>query len=522
MRLLVHLLALAQFASSAAAVDLILGHFEYQLDYNLPESGPVDAGWQASISYDLDGSFADDEGVVRLDVDGLRLLAAPSTKVDLPGAFPPFELEGGDPLWLLSQNNVPGELFLGWRAIYDQGIFQVNVGGNYTPSPLGSIGTKLLSVTGSGPQRGGKFGMWTSSGFGGFEFHYNTTDGIDLDDELSPIPSGSHSHYNWGFTRPGSYEVTFRNEGKLNPQFGNEVTRSESTLRFVIPHDGVLTGQARWRLGSGAEAVSIYDQEMQVDYAPDQVVCVASDGQFRMALAGSGEVSLGQVGVVDPASISFPEAESIDLALLKQSGPGAITFEQDVSDSVFGFTEDGIYRVTLQASQGGVTGQPFTLVFLVNLAADYSYAEWADSFERTHSLASGTLGDRLADYDRDGLGNGLEYLLFWHGVDPVESDGALLPRPRFVNGRAEIEFLRDLHKDDFANTPLELSAAFSPDLQGPWQPWRRLFAEGNAQGFYESGAERGNETSVVMRRKLVVPDATEKSGFFRFEQRTRN
>lgn len=508
----------------AGAVDLILGHFEYQLDYELPGSGPVDAGWQSSISYDLDGSFADDEGVFRLDLGGLRLLAAPSTRIDLSTPFPPFGLEGGDPLWLLSQNNVPGELFLGWRAIYDRGIFQINVGGNYTPSPLGSIGTTLLSVTGTGPQRGGEFGMWTSSGFGGLEFHYNTTDGVDAADALSPVPSGSHSHYNWGFTRPGTYEVTFRNEGKLNPQFGNEITSSESILTFVIPHDGTVSGQALWRLGSGAdgaEVASIYDSVDSVDYAPDQIALIAVDGQFRIGPAGSGDLSLGQVGVVDPSAIRFPEDESVGITILDQMGPGTVTFGQEGEEMVLGFPEAGIYRVTFQARQEDLTGEPFTLTFLAELDADYGYAEWADSFERAHSLAAGTLDDRLADFDRDGLGNGLEFLLFWHGLDPTVSDGDLLPKPRFVNGQAEIEFLRDLHKDDFATSPLELAASYSADLQ-VWQPWRRLFAEGNADGFYETGAERGNETSVVMRRKLVVPEATENFGFFRFEQRSRN
>ena len=520
----VGLLGLAGVFSPVGAVDLILGHFEYQLDYELPENGPADGGWQTSISYDLDGSFADNEGVVRLDTDGVRLLAAPSSRIDLTNPFPPFGLEGGDSLWLLSQNNIQGELFLGWRAIYEQGLFQTNVGGNYTPSPLGGIGTSLVSVTGTGPQRGGEFGMWTSSGFGGLEFHYNTTDGVNEGDKLSPIPSGSHSHYNWGFTRPGTYEVSFLNEGKLNPQFGNELTWSESTLQFVIPHDGSVNGQALWRLGSGAngaDLASIYDPVMQVDYAPDQVALVAVDGEFRMGPTGNGDFSLGQVGVVDPPSISFPGTGPIGLRFLDQTGPGAVTFVQEGAELVFGFPEDGIYRVTFEAWQGDLTGLPVTLTFLVGLEPEYSYAEWADSFERSNSLNAGSLSDHLADYDRDGIVNGLEYLLFWHGLDPTVSDGRLLPKPRLVDGHAEIEFLRDLHKDDFANTPLELSAAWSADLE-TWRPWRRLFSEGNADGFYESGAERGNETSVVMRRKLVVPNASENFGFFRFEQRSRN
>lgn len=261
------------------AVDLVLGHFEYQIDYQLV-GGQPDEGWATSISYDLDGSFADDEGIVRLDQSGVRLLAAPSTKVVT--STPPAGFgQANEPIWILSQNNIPGELFLGWRAVYPQGIFQANVNGNYTPSPLGSISSELTNLTGTGKQRGGEFAMWFSSGFGSLEFHYNSTDGIDSADLLNPIPSGSHSHYNWGFTKPGTYAVTFRNEGRLNPQNGGADTSSETTLHFIIPHEGFLRGSGQWRLGSGAgnsPAVAIYDRENQVDYASDQVVLIASSG----------------------------------------------------------------------------------------------------------------------------------------------------------------------------------------------------------------------------------------------------
>lgn len=498
-------------------VDLVLGHFEYQIDYQLDEQDP-DRGWETSISYDLDGSFADDEGIVRLGQAGVRLLAAPSTKLVL--ANPPAGFgEANEPIWILSQNNVPGELFLGWRAVYEQGIFQANVNGNYTPSPLGSISSRLSDVTGTGEERGGKFAIWTSTGFGPLEFHYNSTDGIDDRDFLSPIPSGSHSHYNWGFTKPGTYSVSFRNEGRLNPQNGGVDTSSNTTLNFVVPHDGFLRGTGGWRLGDGGDQsppVAIFDRVNRVAYAADQVVLIASEGRFTMS--GATEGSLGRVGLADVSRIAFPGEEIVSVEMLGESGPGMVT----MTGTDFEFDGDGIYRVTLQARQGEVSGPPFVLTFLSGLEADYSYEEWADSFERAHQLSSGDLADPQSDHDGDCVSNGLEFLLFWHGFDPVVSDGHLMPKPRFVDGRAEIEFLRDLHKDDFSSTPLELAAAFNPDLKSPWKPWRRLFSEGAADGFYEDGAEIGNETSPIMRRRLVVPDVSPNLGFFRFEMRSRN
>lgn len=514
---------LAVFSLPLGAVDLVLGHFEYQIDYGLNLANP-DQGWSTSISYDLDGSFADSEGIVRLDSTNVRLLAAPSTGIVT--ANPPAGFgTANEPFWILSQNNIPGQLFFGWRAVYPQGLFQANVNGNFTPSPLGSISSELVSVTGTGPQRAGDFAMWTSSGFGSLEFHYNTSDGIDSSDLLNPIPAGSHSHYNWGFTQPGSYAVTFRNEGRLNPQNGGEQTGAEATLNFVIPHEGVLRAEGHWRLGDGREStpsVAIFDRQNQVDYAADQVALITNDGRFKMAIADANEASLGQVGLAGADQINFPGEEPVTIEVIAQSGPGPVSLGEAQGHPNFEFEAPGIYRITLQASQGESQGQPFTLTFLNQLEADYSYQAWADSFERTHQLTAGTLTNPSADHDGDCLSNGLEFLLFWHGFDPVTPDAHLMPKPRFVDGRAEIEFLRDLHKDDLATSPLELAAAYSENLQAPWQPWRRLFSEGAADGFYEDGAEPGNETSVVMRRRLVVPNASPNFGFFRFEQRSRN
>ena len=503
---------------TSPAVDIILGHFEYQIDYD-PSSG-----WFTSISYDLDGSFADDVGVIRIDNSEVRLLAAPST-LNITATPPPEFGEPNARRWILSQNNVPGELFFGWRAIYERGLFQANVNGNFSPSPLGSISSDLVDVTGTGVERDGRFAMWTSGGFNRLEFHYNSNDGIDETDILNPIPAGSHSHYNWGFTQPGTYDVTFENSGRLNPQFGGEDVSSRATLSFVIPHDGFMHGTAHWRLGDGqdeAPLASVYDAINQVDYSPNQVSLIATDGVFSMNMVTPDQPSIGQVGIAGVDNITFAGDNPVTVTLINHTGPGSVAVNEAEGATLFNFDADGIHRVTLQATQGEITGEPFTLTFLSNLNVDYTYEDWADSFERAHQLAPGALADSQADHDGDQVINALEFLLFWHGFDPVTQDASLLPSPRFVDGHAEITFLRDHYKDDFSSTPMELSAAYSPDHQTPWRPWRRLVSEGAPDQFYEDGAELGNETSPVMRRRLVVPDASPHLGFFRFEQSSRN
>jgi surface-anchored protein len=67
----------------------------------------------------------------------------------------------------------------------------------------------------SGPA-GGNFSMWDSDSFGNPTFYFSTADGISDLDVYHPPVAGSHGHFNWGFTQPGTYELTFQFEGTHN------------------------------------------------------------------------------------------------------------------------------------------------------------------------------------------------------------------------------------------------------------------------------------------------------------------
>jgi surface-anchored protein len=71
-------------------------------------------------------------------------------------------------------------------------------------------------------------------------FGFDTTDGISANDALW-VGAGGHLHYNWGFSAPGRYEVSFRASAYKND--GNAATLGSLTqsqpITFVFDVEGV-------------------------------------------------------------------------------------------------------------------------------------------------------------------------------------------------------------------------------------------------------------------------------------------
>ena len=524
------------FAQVGESTDLIFGHYEVHIDYNLVSSGEdPDDGWLLSVSYDEDNDFNDGVGITRLDPSNLRLVATPGTEISVTSAIDHLG-ELGDPFWLLPQSNNLGQLFLGFRTVIDPGIFQTSVNGFYSPSALGNIVFEMIAVSGTGLDLGGDFAMWESKSLGNLEFHFDSSDGFSADDRLEPVPIGAHTHYNWGMSKPGSYEVTFRASGRLNPwqANGNADTSQETTFTFVVPFSGYLSGDGECRLNDSATLpAALYHSGENCEYAPDRIALVTESQihedtpvsyGYIMDFTGNTAAPSSRVGVSADAGLTLAADHVIattPVQVVSVEGPGALTTTTRSATSLaFAFSEAGIYRVTLQGqfedSVGGSQpdGEPFELVFLAGMTADYSYAAWADSFERTHSTASGALSDAYADSDSDGIPNGVEFQLFWHGFDPLEADAALMPKPEPRDDYAIIEFLRDTYKDDFDSSELSLMASYSQDLAA-WEGWHRT-SESATKGLFETGADPEQDLGRIMKRQLRIPENTN-SAFFRFD-----
>jgi surface-anchored protein len=73
----------------------------------------------------------------------------------------------------------------------------------------GDLTFQLLSVV-SAPA-GGHFSLWRDNG-GSPLVRFATSDGVTGSDSFQLTPGG-HDHYNWSFTQPGLYELSFRVSG---------------------------------------------------------------------------------------------------------------------------------------------------------------------------------------------------------------------------------------------------------------------------------------------------------------------
>jgi surface-anchored protein len=155
----------------------------------------------------------DDAGRTYLSNE-VALVAVEAARLTLP---PGTEFgDEGDPIWVLPQSQDPGVLYLG-------------LSGESLPGGLfaGEIELRLVEVRGAG-----SFFLWQAGGFGGFDIRMNTVDGIDAADTVGVSPGG-HSHFNWGFTTNGVYEVVLRATGQRAGVATNDFSL-DTALRFEV------------------------------------------------------------------------------------------------------------------------------------------------------------------------------------------------------------------------------------------------------------------------------------------------
>lgn len=87
----------------------------------------------------------------------------------------------------------------------------------------GTVTLTLLSI--SGP---GDFRLWQDDGFGGANNFINTDGGAM---SFASVP-GSHTHYNWGFTELGLYELEFQISGT---HADDGFQSAAATYTFAVP-----------------------------------------------------------------------------------------------------------------------------------------------------------------------------------------------------------------------------------------------------------------------------------------------
>jgi surface-anchored protein len=87
-----------------------------------------------------------------------------------------------------------------------------------------SLTLRLDSVTGPGA-----FSLWQTDGFGAPTVKLSSTSAIDTFN----VTTGGHTHYDWGFTAPGVYELAFTVTGTLAGPGGATLSDS-ATFTFAV------------------------------------------------------------------------------------------------------------------------------------------------------------------------------------------------------------------------------------------------------------------------------------------------
>jgi surface-anchored protein len=163
-------------------------------------------------------------------------------------------VDAGQTFYLLPQSQNPDVLYLGFAGYgLDNSVDRYNpateskgrVSGNarWAKASLADV----RHTTPDGSTGTGVFSMWQSGAFGGsvvFMASYDdgianpngsgldATDGISADDAMW-IVSGGHSHFNFGFTEPGRYEIDF----KLSAYFGDDALTTPNVAGFSQSED---------------------------------------------------------------------------------------------------------------------------------------------------------------------------------------------------------------------------------------------------------------------------------------------
>lgn len=123
-----------------------------------------------------------------------------------------------------------------WRLPKDQNISVLFLGlstEELTASDFASpITFTLLGVTGtSGSPAPGFFSAWNTGDLGPVPL---MSTAVGTTPNSLSVAAGSHSHFNYGFTAPGLYNVEFKVSGTLAPSLGGELVEGTTTYSFGV------------------------------------------------------------------------------------------------------------------------------------------------------------------------------------------------------------------------------------------------------------------------------------------------
>jgi surface-anchored protein len=169
--------------ASASAAVYSSGHADYGVGY---EGGELHFHFHAEGAT-VDGIEVDDQ---EYDIPDVITLVSSTAMMTLPIDFPALGASAGQSIWVLPEVQNIDLPFLGLATE------------ELAPADWGNLTFTLGAVT--APGGAGEFAVWQSGSFGELLLRMSTADpGADA---ITLLP-GNHSHYNYGFSKPGIWQV---------------------------------------------------------------------------------------------------------------------------------------------------------------------------------------------------------------------------------------------------------------------------------------------------------------------------
>lgn len=343
--------------------------------------------------------------------------------------------------------------------------------------------------------------MYQTDSFGSPDFQFTTSNGIDNSDIRSPIPVPAHAHFNWAFTRPGEYHVTFQSEAEMTePPNDGTITNGVGTFTFFVPgatnlyllDQGEIDLEVEFDSGNFEPVVALSDEagtqpvgNLLVHARSNAKTTLPADAAFTsLGSAGSDFWVLPQSETAGIAAIgidtegiatSVLDGDSLQLKLIDVRGPsgghlaifqtdtfGVHTVHINSGDGIsaadqlpiavnthghhsWGFNKTGNYEVTftlvaIPAGGSEVESDPFTIQFGIESIPGFVDADGNgidDHWEYRHGFTSPAVA--TDDPENDQRNNLREFL---HDTyhDQMDSDVTGLTLITATTGRVEVEF----------------------------------------------------------------------------------
>lgn len=215
----------------------------------------------------------------------LPVVAAAKTTRPVSSIYDFTGAPAGGSLWLLPKNQNQNVLFL------SVGTEEI------APSELaGPMTWTLTSVTGSGGGAApGVFSVWNVDNFANVIPLMSTAAGAGTPNSFN-VSAGTHTHYNYGFTAPGLYNVEFAVSAPLSAALGGGSAVGSATYSFGVfdtGNDYVYPSSTPWTYQGQSFSVPLVGNE-HIDMGAG---LVAVPEPSTAALAALGGISLLGIGI---------------------------------------------------------------------------------------------------------------------------------------------------------------------------------------------------------------------------------